>query len=946
MKADPRSLMRVGTYLFAVLLLVLGLVTLVHSPRAAAQTGSELSIGPTTTTEIDALTGVYAFEATVAEGGEVSKISIDVPESPLADAMRGSKNSISVNSVEDPSRSGANLSASRDLVGNIDIPLTPSLALKSGDVVTVQLQFDITDASWTGLTENGSTLHLEGTPVSADRSASDPSKSETSTSDAASPMARAELAAEPTAVAADVFTVEAVPATSAALEINSTAPSTLKYSIKVKNTGTTEGPLPEAVVQSFTLPAGMTIDNASFTLAGQPVTATVTDGKYSFASDSLGTFSAGQTKTIVATLSVKSTKDLALDVKADPDKYTCEANGGVLTSLGIEDQGTPVDSCLTSLTSTELGQPQDDYDFLTDPVENPPLIQRCGLNVALVFDLSNSINNSGLSSLQGTGNSIVDALQNTSVNIGLFNFGTSAPRVSSAEQLEPLSMLDATSAEELKKKIGKMNIDEGVGGTNWEGALKRVSEAQAHYDVVYFITDGVPTTNNARTGNDDGFYVHTADVEHAIQASNSLKLEGTHLEVIAINPPTNDLKFPLLKSYVYLSKGDALGSGQGSLYVARNSVQQGQYIVTLVRNLRGKDQDASVWQDGTATAQTMLELLAGPAWNNPMAPKYTPLASFNDLTNTLKDKIVGPCKAKLTIHKSIVDETGKKISDGENWSFTAAVEPGTGQIVRSYDTNGNPVAGDMAPSDTKSTDYKGSTDFGVQADGGRNADLTVTENIDPDSGFQLFQQGPDKKNATCSMVGEADQTSVEVRNVGDTGFSLVMPYDSGQQAVRSVTCEVQNVEITSPTIKIAKVAYDPHAGGTTPLEGSEFALYYDKDGQPDFTHAAQQNMVAGTEYSEKLKAGDYWLVETKSPAGYQLLAQPVKVTLTYGRPNWTATVPTSLLVSANTDNGVVILTVADVQTGTLPDTGGDGVGKYMLIAALLFGGAALVRRRA
>lgn len=947
MKAAPRSLVKTSVYLFGVILLAIAMVAVVSNPRALAQGSTEIPVGTTTVKEVDAASGVYTFDVTATGGGSVDKIALEIPGVSYSDVEHGSENNtVAVNSVENPAYSGVNLKLTTDLADTLYVALDPAASVKTGDTVTVQLQIDTLSTDPFAVSIMDATMRLEGTMDLA-------SESTTASEEAVA----ARVAAEPLAAAVtDDFSVSVEPATSAPLEINSTTPSTLKYYIKVKNSGATEGVLPESVLQTFTLPEGMTIESASFTLAGQTITPTVNDGEYSFTPETFGTFTTGQTKTVVASLTVASTSKLALEVKQKPENYTCSANGGVMTEVSINNQGATSEICLASLTSTELEQASDGYTFLTDPVENPPLIQRCGLNVAIVFDLSNSIGADGLDQIKNTGNSIIEALQNTSVNIGLFNFGTDAPRVASAEQAEPLSMLDSTSAATLKNKISALNIDQGTGGTNWEGALQRVSDASSqyntHYDVVYFVTDGVPTTNIARTGKDTGVYIHTADVDDAIKSSNLLKVSGTHLEVLAVNMPIRDI--PLLKNEVFTNSNDAYNTGVGSLFVSNSTLVEGTNIVNQVRKVTrtgGRPQsalvDKNVWWAGDTTANDLLGLLAGPVWNSPSSPKYTPISSFDELTTILKEKIVGPCKAKLTIHKSIVDENGTKLSDGEDWSFTAAVEPGTGQIARSYDAQGNPVEGDLVPTDTKSTDSNGAVEFGVKADGNANAELTVTENIDLDSGYQLFQQGVDKKNATCSTVGTSEKTNVLVTNDGDTGFKLTMPYDNAQLAVTSVTCEVQNVEISNPKFKIEKVAYDPNSSGETkPLDGSEFALYFDKDGQPDYTKPAKQGMVAGTEYSEKLKAGDYWLVETKSPAGYQLLVEPVKLSLTYQRPEWSASVlDNSTLVSTGKENGVVLITVADIQTGTLPETGGDGIWKYVLVAAALFAGAVVVRRR-
>ena len=87
-----------------------------------------------------------------------------------------------------------------------------------------------------------------------------------------------------------------------------------------------------------------------------------------------------------------------------------------------------------------------------------------------------------------------------------------------------------------------------------------------------------------------------------------------------------------------------------------------------------------------------------------------------------------------------------------------------------------------------------------------------------------------------------------------------------------------------------------------------------------------------------LKAGDYWLVETEAPAGYNKLTAPIKVTIKKSADadvnNWTiskdGTVETDKIIDIENSTGSI-----------LPSTGGRGAIAFAVIAAILVFGVAV-----
>ena len=137
----------------------------------------------------------------------------------------------------------------------------------------------------------------------------------------------------------------------------------------------------------------------------------------------------------------------------------------------------------------------------------------------------------------------------------------------------------------------------------------------------------------------------------------------------------------------------------------------------------------------------------------------------------------------------------------------------------------------------------------------------------------------------------------------------------------------------------------------TALTGAEFKIYPVVDGYKKGETA--EKTLDKPETDGSYKATDlkpdtfYYLVETKSPVGYELLAEPVLFKIVkdtadqtkhtvefYNPPAEGQTVPEkqlapALVSSANPENpeaATAYMVVADVQTGDLPLTGGRGLG--------------------
>ncbi|MDY3286908.1 MAG: SpaA isopeptide-forming pilin-related protein, partial [Eubacteriales bacterium] len=100
-----------------------------------------------------------------------------------------------------------------------------------------------------------------------------------------------------------------------------------------------------------------------------------------------------------------------------------------------------------------------------------------------------------------------------------------------------------------------------------------------------------------------------------------------------------------------------------------------------------------------------------------------------------------------------------------------------------------------------------------------------------------------------------------------------------------------------------------------------------------------------------LDAGSYYLVETKAPAGYNLLKNPIKVTIaatldkTENNPALTAltiSVDGGAAKDGNLTSGAVETNVENNQGATLPETGGAGTTAFYIIGGCLVLAAAVL----
>ena len=156
---------------------------------------------------------------------------------------------------------------------------------------------------------------------------------------------------------------------------------------------------------------------------------------------------------------------------------------------------------------------------------NPALDQACGLDIALVLDLSGSVAGD-LPALKAAADSVIDALTGTPSRVALFSFSSLSPADQGANipQLRPVATPDQAAG--VKSSYANWG---STGGTNWDDALYTVAQAAPRYDAAIVITDGNPTYYGAPIPPTMDTFNRFKDTEYATFSANTLKSEGTRV---------------------------------------------------------------------------------------------------------------------------------------------------------------------------------------------------------------------------------------------------------------------------------------------------------------------------------------------------------------------------------------------------------------------------------
>lgn len=305
------------------------------------------------------------------------------------------------------------------------------------------------------------------------------------------------------------------------------------------------------------------------------------------------------------------------------------------------------------------------------------------------------------------------------------------------------------------------------------------------------------------------------------------------------------------------------------------------------------------------------------------------------------------------------DKESVEVGESVNYTITGKVPDTTGFTTYEYtiaDTMSEGLTFD-AEDVTVQIMYDGSEQATVVKTLTKDTDYTYTKT---DNGFslsikvmELQQQGYVGKPIKVTYSATVNENAVA--KIEENHATLTYSNDPTDSTAKTTTPPEEE------TVYSAKIVIDKYEKDklNTKLSGASFVLYKEVQGDKKYYKytAATENEKAkvewvdaetnggipstATEYTtnnsgaatfEGLKDGTYYLVETKAPDGYNLLAEPVEVKIN-GKDNNDVPVEANLTVTKSVEN----------NTGSLlPSTGGMGTTMLYIIGGILVVGAGVL----
>ena len=408
-----------------------------------------------------------------------------------------------------------------------------------------------------------------------------------------------------------------------------------------------------------------------------------------------------------------------IDVQLDRGSYwvreaVAPTGWSVIETVAYGSSGATVQGNKEYVGLYQVTSSRTDTDWFVNRRNNNPYPPVCGLKVALVFDFSNSIDNTEFGQMTLAGQGFVDALKGTPSEFALYYFGTTASTELVNGSLWTSVATDA-GATAVKTEIGTWT--RGKGATNWDAAFLEVAGDGAQ--VIIVLTDGNPTTYG--DGSVDGADVHLIDVERGVASANNAKQGSASPKLVAVGI------------------GDALGNPTN---------------LKLISGPTAYDPSAN---DGAGNA---LE-----------ADYY--LTSFDKLNQALFQIAAALCGGTVTVKKEV--KVGGTWTGVEGWQFTATAQGATDPNPGTDDTDseGLTIAFDYDNTGTvkaviKETDARLGSGWDIVPQEGKNALCTknggaaVDETDTDDNKGVKFDLGP-KDIVICTFQDRLNTGKLEVK---------------------------------------------------------------------------------------------------------------------------------------------------------------------------------------
>ena len=308
-------------------------------------------------------------------------------------------------------------------------------------------------------------------------------------------------------------------------------------------------------------------------------------------------------------------------------------------------------------------------------------------------------------------------------------------------------------------------------------------------------------------------------------------------------------------------------------------------------------------------------------------------------------------RSNLNLTKKVVDEKGNPAISSDLFTFTITVNDAHGdQVWFSVQTDADDpdtIVKDISTSATAQVEGTKKTGYYYAASGS-----PITVSIEPgwNLRFTNLRNGTTytitenaKENYTFVNAAIDNNGTFSVQNGTTTGNGTINESDKQYTVTYTNKAKTQQVEIL-------KTSQD----GTMPLANAVFSLYTESGYTAEPKQAVKTDLTSDSSGRIPLGAlayGKYYLVETAAPAGYNLLSEPIEITVEkagvrYNQSDSGRSMSNQGVIHQN-ETDPYTLTVTNNAGYELPSTGGAGTRLFTILGSILILGAGglLWRRR-
>ena len=228
------------------------------------------------------------------------------------------------------------------------------------------------------------------------------------------------------------------------------------------------------------------------------------------------------------------------------------SNSGRTSTLNIRGVGTiEVEGVATDindlLNPDSCEQTFNLVEYVPNVAPNPSLDDFCPLNIVLVIDESGSIeDNMSTDSIRAAVMTLANALNGSGSKMAIVEFETTARRVEIGTD-SALQDINGAFIANLNTYLNTEynpteNVLQLIGGTNWEGALRKADEVE-DADFIIVLTDGRPTfysvNGNSMGVAGEGLEFDLTALKEASDVANMIKMAGKHMFVVGLDFPAD-----------------------------------------------------------------------------------------------------------------------------------------------------------------------------------------------------------------------------------------------------------------------------------------------------------------------------------------------------------------------------------------------------------------------